>query len=148
MGELKLIVPKFVSITRSFAQKVNLANHVKGHDYESVDFFASHNREIPEELATPEETAKVSNELYLAAKAEVERSINDYLRSLKEDGGEVTAPTTEELAAISPFIAEVMAAKTAEAIESVSQKIAAVKETLSGAQLKFLRQLVLKAKNQ
>lgn len=145
-NELVLVVPKFVSLTRSFSEKVNLANHVKGHDYESVDFFASYNQEVPEKEATSEKLAQVSNELYARAKADVEKAIDNYIRELKEDGGTTTYPTPEELVVLAPFIAELTAGGKA-VVDSVSQKIAAIKDTLSDAQVKFLRQMVLRIKN-
>lgn len=146
MSDLNLVVPKFISISRSFSQKVNLANHVKGHDYESTDFFASYNQEISEADATPEALAKVSAELYNRAKADVERAIDNYIRELKEDGGTVTYPTPAELVVLAPFISELTAGGK-DVVDAVSQKIASVKDQLSDSQVKFMRQMVLKIKN-
>ncbi len=147
MDEMKLVVPKFVSVARSFTQKINLANHVKGHDYESVDFFASRSRELPEVEAKSEVVAKLSAEMYAEAKEEVERAITDYIRALKGETGEVVAPTAEELTAIASWIAKINESNK-DNIDKVAQEIAAIKDKLNESQVVFLRQLVLKVKNQ
>lgn len=141
-NEYKMIVPQMVSITRSFTKKINLANYVEGRQYESVDVFSSHNETIPLDEATPEKQNEVSNRLYEMAKADVERSITDYINSLKVEDGEYVAPSAKELADIADLIKGLVDGK-----ESSADDINARKDALSESQLKFLRTLALSIKN-
>ena len=57
-----------IEIARSFSMKRNLGN------YETADFFASAKKEVPEKDAE-----KTSEALYLFARAEVIKSINQFM---------------------------------------------------------------------
>lgn len=71
-----------VEVCRSFAYKLNATAH-GGPQYESRDFFASQKAECAIEDAT-----EVSVALYQFCRAEVLRSVKEYINEMKKQRGE------------------------------------------------------------
>mgnify|MGYP001559380110 CR=1 FL=1 len=145
MEKIQLVVPQFHSITRSYSGKINLSNHVEGHDYESKDFFASHNESIPVEEATPEKIKEVSERLYQMSKAEVEASELVYLNEIKRAAGMTIEPTGEEYKAISDIIVAFESSITSEDVKKASEIAKERKSNLNDVQLEYLRTIARKA---
>lgn len=76
----KLVVR--VEVCRSFAYKLNVANY-GGAPYESRDFFASQKAEC-----AIEDQAEVSAALYQFCRAEVLRSVKEYIKEMRQQRGE------------------------------------------------------------
>ena len=137
-NEIKMVIPQYISITRSFSQKVNPDNYgIDGEKYSPRDFFASIGDNIPSEEATPEKISEVSNRLYLLAKNEVEYAVEKYIEELK--GSKPHPLSGEELSAISEFVKMIAAGTN---MDDVVAKITEVKDKLNEGQLSFLRNLV------
>lgn len=143
-AEMKLIVPQFHSVTRSFTQKLNLKNYVPGHDYEMVDFFSSQNESIPLEDATPEKIAEVSERLYQLCKKEVEDAVAGYIAQLRGASDMPVELSQAELAQISDIIAEASAVTTKTKLTAVKAKATERKAQLNKGQLEFLASLFRK----
>ncbi len=104
--EIKLIVPQTINITRSFSKKVNPSNYnISGHNYESIDFFASYGDQVPGD-STQEQMQKISNELYLLAKSDVEDAASGYIRDLK--GTIPMKLTSKDIKEIAPIIQKIV----------------------------------------
>lgn len=69
-----------VEVCRSFAYKLNLANH-GGPQYESADFFSSRKMQCPEESAE-----MVSQEIYEECVMEVRKAVTDFISEMKRKG--------------------------------------------------------------
>jgi hypothetical protein len=74
-----------VEIARSFSYKLNCANH-GGAAFESRDFFASEKAEC-----SIEDAQEVSAALYQFCRAEVMRSVKEYIREMAEQKKERVA---------------------------------------------------------
>ena len=135
-----------VSITRSFTKKINLAHYIEGAQYESEDFFSSHNETIALSEATPEKQNEVSNPLFEMSKMDVERAIADRIRELKIEDGQFVAPSAKELAEIADLVKEFVDGGV-EKIDEVGEKVNTRKDSLSESQIGFLRTLALSIKN-
>lgn len=127
-NEIKLIIPSFHSITRSFSRKIQIKQ------FEPMDLFSSHNEQIPMEDATPEKIAEISDRLYNLAKEDVERDIKKYLSEPTKDSMD-----SEDLDKIAIFVAMFKDGKNKEELNSA---IVSVKDKLNDKQLEFLRNLV------
>lgn len=145
MEEIKLVVPQFHNITRSYSGKLNLSNYLPGHDYESKDFFASHGESISMEEATPEKIKEVSDKLYKMAKVEVMIAEVDYLNELKRAAGITVEPTGDEYKAISDIIVLFESATTSEDVKKASEMAKERKDKLNDVQLEYLRTIARKA---
>lgn len=144
MEEIKLNIPQFHTVTRSFAKKINLEQHIPGHKYEAEDFFASHNESIPVEEATPEKIKEVSEKLFALAVADVEAAMTARIRTLRAEQGISVEPTGDELAQVSNFIDLIEKAKKVADLEDV---VAQIKEEdwLNEIQKEYLRSIMRKA---
>ncbi len=143
-NQIQLNIPQFHSVARSFTQKINLKNYVSGHDYEMVDFFASHNEAIPVEEATPEKIAEVSERLYKTARKEIESSIEAYLLELREDSDMPAELSVSELTPIADLIAEMSAATTKTKLQAVKDKATERKTEMTASQQQHLASLFRK----
>lgn len=141
---IRLVVPQFHSVTRSFSKKVNLERHVPGFKYEAEDFFASHNESVPVEEATPEKIREVSRGLFALAKADVEESVAERIRELRKAAGVATQPTGADYDAIKDLIEGIETAASQEDLGAIVEKIKA-HEDLSEDQKEYLRSIVRKA---
>lgn len=77
-GRARDLVVGNVEVVRSFAYKLNCANHPGGNQYEARDFFCSQKA-----TCAPEDVGHISEALYQWCKAEVLRAVDDYVRLLK-----------------------------------------------------------------
>lgn len=143
-GEIKLVIPQFHNVTRSFTQKINLKNYVTGHDYEMVDFFSSQSEAIPLEQATPEKIAEVSERLYQLAKKEVEDAVGAFIASLRNSSDMPVQLNAAEMALISDIVAEANQATTKTKLTAVKAKATERKPQLSESQLQYLSSLFRK----
>jgi len=131
-------------VTRSFTKKVNLGNHDENRQYESVDFFASHNESIPIEEATPEKIKEVSERLYQLAKSEVELAEIEYLNGIKN--GKAPILTSNDIAQITDIIILMESAVTTADIQKAVDVINERKGILNKKQLDYLRSVAKNAK--
>ena len=145
MDKINLVIPQFHTITRSFTQKVNLANHVKERSYESVDFFASHNEAIPLEEADLKKIKEVSDRLYDLAKQDVEEAIENYIRALKGEAGVPTDINAKDLVKIKELVVEVDDITTKTKLQAAKEKATKLKPDLNENQLNYLARLFRKA---
>lgn len=142
MEQIQLTIPQFHSVTRSYSKKVNLKLYVPDHDFETVDFFASHNEQIPSGSSV-EEISKLSQSLYELAKSDVESAIKTYLETLltpKSDG-----LSQDDLDAVSPFVKIISTGGSREEFEA---EVVKNKNKLSDKQLDFLRSFLKTVKNE
>lgn len=123
MNEIKLNIPQYISITRSFSRKVQVKQ------YEPADFFASYGEQVPIEEATPEKLKEVSDRLYSLAKNDVEKEIENYSKT--------TSLSQEELDSIATFAKLIISGKKEEAEKLIGEW----KDKLNEKQLNFLRNL-------
>ena len=126
MQEIKLNIPQFHTVTRSFSKKVQVKQ------FEPIEAFSSHSEQIPLNEATSEKIKEVSNKLFQMAQEEVETSCRNKLaeaESLKEVG-----LSTEELTGISTHIQMIN-----EGASSNELKVVIEKDKLNDKQVDFLR---------
>ena len=70
-------------IVRSFTRKIQL-EHIGGNRFESVDIFASFKQSDIPDSTTNNELETISEALYLMAKRDVEKCIDNYAKQLKK----------------------------------------------------------------
>lgn len=139
-NEIKLVPQVFHTVARSFSRKVQVKQ------FEPFEAFSSHSESIPLEEATQIKIQETSNRLYELAKNDCEKDIANYLREAALANGQAVLPNAAEIVQIAHFIKD-LAEGGKENVDSVAQKIALQKDTLTETQLTFLRQLALHLKN-
>ncbi len=87
--------PKQVEVCRSFAYKLNLANH-GGPQYESADFFCS--RKI---ACTEDDAAAVSESLFEDCVTEIQGAVKGFIRNMQQKRADQVARAEEQRAAAS-----------------------------------------------
>jgi hypothetical protein len=143
-NKLQLEVSAMHSITRSYSKKINLSNYVKSKDYESLDFFSSHNEQVP--VGTPqEEIDKLSSRLFELSRLDVEIAATSAINELKKAAGLTVEPSGKEREAIADIIAAYEVSITEDDVKKASAMVVARKNKLNEVQLDFLRTIGNKA---
>ena len=136
--EIRLIVPQFINVTRSFSHKLVPENYgIEGHRFAPLDFFASYVSQLP--IDTPPEVVKEESErLYQIARGDVESAIKRELEMMRNPDG----LSAEELDKVAPFVKLISESK----IDEATSEILKAKDDgyLNEKQLIFLRKLISK----
>jgi hydroxypyruvate isomerase len=133
-NKLELIVPQQLTISRSFERTVNPKNYVEGRDYESMKFSSFRSRQVLADT-TIEEQNKISDELYIIVKNEVETAARQYIEQLKNPANSLSG---DQLKALADIVQAYSGGITKEVFTEMVNKI---KDKLDEKQLGFLRNL-------
>ena len=144
--ELKLDIPQQITISRSYDRTINLANHVKGHDYESAKVTTFISKQIPVVEDTPELRKEVSKELYEFCKNQTEATIQNEINELKREAGQPVELHGKEYAEIADYIRDLYEVEDNDVLDDIVARIKKDKDKLSDKQRELLLGLVKKAK--
>lgn len=139
MEQIKLVEPKYVTITSSYSEKVMLDNYgIEGQKYSPRDFFMSLNINIPQEEATSDRIRQEADKLNKQCMEIVKSHIENYIEGMKSD-----SLSGDELKEIAPLIQMIAVGND---IDVAIGEITNRKDSLNEKQLGFLRDMVREAK--